>query len=54
MMENGEEKEKGKGEKKGGEEQKSDRRHFLRSSTKRRSKLVGARGKVYLLNESFV
>ena len=54
MKEEREEKEKGKGEKKGGEERRSDRRHFLRSPTKRRSNLVRARGKVYLRNESFV
>ena len=32
----------------------SDRRHFLRPLTKRRSKLVESRDKVYLRNESFV
>ena len=54
MKEHGEEKEKGKGEKNEGEERRSDRQHFLRSPTKRRSKLVGARDKVYLRNESFM
>ena len=49
-----ERKKKGKGKKKRGEERRSDRQHFLRSLTKRRSKLVGARGRVYLLNEIFM
>ena len=37
------EKKRKKMEKKGGEEGRSTRRHFLRSMTKRRSKLIGAK-----------
>ena len=55
MKKRGKERKKGKKiEKKGGEEGRSTRRHFLRSPKKRRSKLIGVKDKVHLRNESVV
>ena len=54
MKERGKEREIERGKRKGERNEGAIDDAVFRSPTKRRSKLVGARGKVYLRKESFV